>query len=78
MIEPLESIDQLRQLQSKLSKQAGHDIQIHVCSTGCRALGALNVCDALEKAIAHRRLTQRVRVIRAGCLGLCQITCMLL
>ena len=71
MIEPLKSIDQFRKVQSRLASQLDHEIEIRVCSTGCRALGALNVCDALEKEIVDRNLSRRVRVVRAGCLGLC-------
>jgi len=47
------------------------DVVIRVCSTGCRALGALDVCDALEAAIAHAGLADRARVVRVGCHGLC-------
>lgn len=71
MIEPLTSIAQFRKVQNDLASQSSCQIEIRVCSTGCRALGALNVCDAFEKEIADRGLTQRVRVVRAGCLGLC-------
>ena len=47
------------------------DVVIRVCSTGCRALGALDVCKALENEIAQRGLGERIRVVRAGCHGLC-------
>ncbi len=44
---------------------------IRVCSTGCRALGALDVCEAMEREIAQRGLGGKVRVVRVGCHGLC-------
>ena len=71
MIETIKTIGQLRQLQDELSKKGRGDTEIRVCSTGCRALGALNVCDSLEKEIAKQGLGEKVRVVRAGCLGLC-------
>ena len=71
MIAPLKSIDELRALQKELSCRPRSDVIIRVCSTGCRALGALGVCDALEKEIADRGLAARARVVRVGCLGLC-------
>jgi len=71
MIGPVKSIDQLHSLGSDLVSRGKQEIEIRVCSTGCRALGALNVCDGLEKEIARQGLSEKVRVVRAGCLGLC-------
>ena len=68
---PLKSIDELRGLQRDLASRPRPEFEIRVCSTGCRALGALSVCDALEQQIAQRGLEETVRVIRTGCLGLC-------
>ena len=71
MIETIKSTKGLHKLQHDLASRSKHEIEIRVCSTGCRALGALNVCDKLEKEIAEQNLSERVRVVRAGCLGLC-------
>ncbi len=71
MAQPIKPTDRLGQLQSKFACPVEYEIEIRVCSTGCRALGALNVCDALENQIAQRNLSQRVRIVRTGCLGLC-------
>ena len=71
MIEPLKSVDELHQVRKDLSSGQGAEVKIRVCSTGCRALGALDVCDALEKQIADRHLGDRVAVVRVGCHGLC-------
>ena len=67
----LESPDALRKLRTELASRAGSEAVIRVCSTGCRALGALDVCEAFEREIAKRDLGSRVRVVRAGCHGLC-------
>ena len=67
----LESIIDLRQKREEYALRPGEDAVIRVCSTGCRALGALDVCDAIEQEIAARGLSERVRVVRAGCHGLC-------
>ena len=70
-MEPLKSVEDLLRLQRELADRPRAPMEIRVCSTGCRALGALNVCDALEREIADRDLGERVAVVRTGCLGLC-------
>ena len=71
MMKPLKSIDELKRLQQQLASRPWAGVTIRVCSTGCRALGALEVCDALEGEIVRRGLGERVRVVRTGCHGLC-------
>jgi len=71
MIKRLRSIDELTELRSALLAQPTPDVEIRVCSTGCRALGALEVCDAFQKEITDRGLGGSVRVVRTGCHGLC-------
>ena len=70
-MKPLTTVDELQRLHEQLIKQSADEIVISVCSTGCRALGALEVCDALEREIAARGLQDKARVIRTGCHGLC-------
>jgi len=70
-MKPLTSPDELRNQQDQLTREAAIETTIRVCSTGCRALGALDVCDALEAEVARRDLGAKVRVVRAGCHGLC-------
>jgi len=67
----LTSLDDFRRLQEDLRSRPRPEVEIRVCSTGCRALGALDVCKALEEEVARRGLAERVRVVRTGCLGLC-------
>ncbi|MHB9037771.1 MAG: NADH-ubiquinone oxidoreductase-F iron-sulfur binding region domain-containing protein [Armatimonadota bacterium] len=71
MMRPLKSVEALDQARLDLTEHALSDLTIRVCSTGCRALGALDVCQAFEDEIANRDLSGRVRVVRAGCHGLC-------
>ncbi len=67
----LRSPEELERLRKELASRRTPDAVLRVCSTGCRALGALEVCDALEQEVASRRLGDRVRVVRTGCHGLC-------
>ncbi len=65
------SVAELTQVREQLLSRPRPDVQIRVCSTGCRALGALGVCDALEREISRRGLQDRVSIVRVGCHGLC-------
>ena len=67
----LDSIQALEEWRRDLASRPKPEAVIRVCSTGCRALGALEVCDALEAEVARRGLAERVRVARTGCHGLC-------
>ena len=67
----LKSFDELRSLSAELSSIDPPEATIRVCSTGCRAQGALGVCEALEQEVQRRKLGSRVRVVRTGCHGLC-------
>jgi NADH:ubiquinone oxidoreductase subunit F (NADH-binding)/NAD-dependent dihydropyrimidine dehydrogenase PreA subunit len=70
-VKRLHSISDLTRWRNELAARPRPDAVVRVCSTGCRALGALEVCGALEEEIARRGLGDRVRVVRAGCHGLC-------
>ncbi|MBC8372628.1 MAG: (2Fe-2S) ferredoxin domain-containing protein, partial [Planctomycetes bacterium] len=67
----IETVDDLGRMREALSVPRPDEVVIRVCSTGCRALGALAVCDALDAEVASRDLGGRVRVVRVGCHGLC-------
>ena len=71
MTERLKSAGRLKALRKSLRQRGQADVVIRVCSTGCRALGALSVCDALEGEIKKRGLSGKARVLRVGCHGLC-------
>jgi NADP-reducing hydrogenase subunit HndC len=70
-MKPIESVQELRRLKGELSARRGADVVIRVCSTGCRALGALDVCEALEREITRQGAGDRAAVLRVGCHGLC-------
>jgi len=67
----LGTIDDLLAARRELAAAAAPGGVVRVCSTGCRALGALDVCAALENEIARRGIQDRARVVRTGCHGLC-------
>jgi len=67
----IETVDDLARMREELSAPRPDEVVIRVCSTGCRALGALDVCDALDAEVAGRELGDRVRIARVGCHGLC-------
>ncbi len=71
MMKSLGSIDELARLRSSLNSRPEPEVEIRVCSTGCRALGALEVCEAFEEQITNQDLGESVRVVRTGCHGLC-------
>jgi NADH:ubiquinone oxidoreductase subunit F (NADH-binding)/(2Fe-2S) ferredoxin/Pyruvate/2-oxoacid:ferredoxin oxidoreductase delta subunit len=71
MTERLQSIDELSELYSALLSQPTPDVEVRVCSTGCRASGALEICEAFEEEITDQDLVGSVRVVRTGCHGLC-------
>jgi len=45
--------------------------RIRICSTGCRARGALKIRDAFHKTIKQTRLTSQIEIVETGCQGLC-------
>ena len=52
---------------------AGQGIAIRVCTgSGCAMNGSLLVADRLEAAIGAAGQTERMRVVRTGCHGLCE------
>jgi NADH-quinone oxidoreductase subunit F/NADP-reducing hydrogenase subunit HndC len=67
----MKSLDDLAAWREALASRPAPEVCLRVCSTGCRALGALEVCEVMETEIAARGLADRVRVVRTGCHGLC-------
>jgi len=61
MPQRITSIDDLARVREALTARPASEVTIRVCSTGCRALGALDVCDALEREIASRGLGERAQ-----------------
>ncbi len=44
---------------------------VRICTTGCRALGALEVHAAFERELAAAGLTDKVALLKTGCQGIC-------
>jgi len=68
----LKTISEFNAYRTSLSRQASKaDTCVRVCTTGCRAQGALEVRDALLKEIKAQGLAHKVEVRETGCHGLC-------
>src|SRR3972149_1451368 len=73
-MKPLESPSGLEQIRKEiLSRKDPAQLTIALCaSTGCEALGAQEVLDALKEEFKKHRLESRVNIRETGCLGFCE------
>jgi NADH-quinone oxidoreductase subunit F/NADP-reducing hydrogenase subunit HndC len=58
----------------KKSLEAKHrpdTTRIFICTTGCRALGAEEVCKAFKDEITKQSLAGKIEMVETGCQGLC-------
>ena len=58
----------------KKSLEAKHrpdTTRIFICTTGCRALGAEEVCKAFKNEITKQSLAGKIEMVETGCQGLC-------
>lgn len=58
----------------KKSLEAKHrpdTTRIFICTTGCRALGAEEVCKAFKNEITRQSLAGKIEMVETGCQGLC-------
>ncbi|MFQ5714000.1 MAG: NADH-quinone oxidoreductase subunit NuoF [Candidatus Scalinduaceae bacterium] len=46
-------------------------VKVHICMTGCRALGAEEVYGEFKKQLDEQNLKDKVEIIETGCQGLC-------
>ncbi|MBW1781444.1 MAG: FAD-dependent oxidoreductase [Deltaproteobacteria bacterium] len=71
-MEKLASVGQLEWLRNRILAQMdkGKTV-VHVCMTGCRAYGAADVKDAMEKEVQSRGLSGDVEIRATGCHGFC-------
>ena len=70
----LERIEDLTTLRDELrSRQRPDVVQIRICMTGCRALGAEEVCAAFRKEIEAHGLKDKAVVVETGCQGFCAL-----
>ncbi len=58
--------------QTKRDEIAQYDAHIFCCySTGCKSSGADEILEAINVALQDYNITQRVRIVPTGCMGLC-------
>jgi len=71
-MEKLASIEELESYRTSiLAKEDPKKIRVRICMTGCRAYGAEEIKNALEKEIDNQGLEDKVEVISTGCHGFC-------
>ena len=71
-LQKLTSANDLAGLQQKvIEEQRRHRARVLICTTGCRALGALELSKAFREKLAAAGLDREVRVVDAGCHGQC-------
>ena len=68
-ITSLQDIEKLRQ--QLLSRQQSCKAKVLVCMTGCRALGAQDVCTEFRRQLKRLSLDEQVIVVETGCIGMC-------
>lgn len=57
---------------NKLAEMEKYDCAIYCChSTGCKSSGSDNLLDLVKAIIAEKNLTDKIRVVATGCMGLC-------
>ena len=71
-MEKLKNPDDLQKFRKSLeSKHRPDMVRIFICTTGCRALGADEVCKAFKSEIEKQSLKDKVEIVDTGCQGLC-------
>lgn len=71
-MEKLSSIGQLEWLRNTiLARDAKRKTQVLICMTGCRAYGASEVMEAVEKEVKKQGLSKKVEIRATGCHGFC-------
>ncbi len=68
-ITSLKDIEKLQQ--QLLSRQQSCKAKVLVCMTGCRALGAQDVCTEFRRQLKQLSLDEQVIVVETGCIGMC-------
>ena len=70
----IKSLDQLYSLKKGLiAEKSQYKARVLICMTGCRALGAQQVCDAFRDELAKGTLADEVEVVEVGCIGICAV-----
>ena len=70
--EKITSLQDIEKLQQKLlSSRQNFKARVLICMTGCRALGAQDVCTEFRKLLKRLSLDKQVAVVETGCIGMC-------
>ena len=57
---------------NKLAEIEKYDCTIYCChSTGCKSSGSDDLLDLINQIVAEKNLTEKIRVVATGCMGLC-------
>lgn len=71
-MEKLKNPDDLIKYRKSLESEHRPDmVRICICTTGCRALGAEEVCRAFRAEIEKQSLAGKIEIVDTGCQGLC-------
>ncbi|MDR4509235.1 MAG: NAD(P)H-dependent oxidoreductase subunit E [Candidatus Brocadiaceae bacterium] len=71
-MEKLKSSEDLSRFKESIATESPSDkIRISICTTGCRALGAEEVCKTFNAEIEYQSLKDKVEIVDTGCQGLC-------
>ncbi|MFH1823820.1 MAG: NADH-quinone oxidoreductase subunit NuoF [Candidatus Firestonebacteria bacterium] len=66
------SIEDLKKYAGKLKENLDTKrTVVRICTTGCRAFGAIEVLDAFLKEVKERKLEKKIEIRQTGCHGLC-------
>jgi NADH:ubiquinone oxidoreductase subunit F (NADH-binding)/(2Fe-2S) ferredoxin/NAD-dependent dihydropyrimidine dehydrogenase PreA subunit len=68
-IQNAQDIERLRQRLKDDQNQI--KTRTYICTTGCRALGALAVAETLRQRLAQSSMETAVQVVETGCIGIC-------
>ena len=68
-IKSLQDIEKLHQ--QLISGRQNLKARVLICMTGCRALGAQDVCTKFRKQLKRLSLDKQVAVVETGCIGMC-------
>ena len=70
-IKSLQEIEKLRE--QLLNSRKDLKARILICMTGCRALGAGDVCTEFRNQLQQLSLDKQVEVVETGCIGICAL-----
>ena len=72
MAEVMKRFDIHEIAKKKLDEIEKYDCSIYCChSTGCKSSGSDDLIALIQKILEEKGLTEKVRVVATGCMGLC-------